>query len=113
MCTQQELKFVTNKLIDAALALVPNKIYKIILYGSYARGDNSPESDIDVMIVLDCPKEDVLRYRKQFHKASSRIGLDNDVMLSVLLRDKDNFINGQRLLPFYQNIVREGVELYG
>lgn len=111
MCTQQELKNVTQRLVDDALALVPNNIYKIILYGSYARGDNDPESDIDVMVVLDCPREDILRYRKEFSKASSRIGLDNDIMLSVLLRDKDNFIKNQNLLPFYKNIVREGVEL--
>ena len=29
---------------------------QIILYGSYARGDYGPDSDIDIMILLDISK---------------------------------------------------------
>ncbi len=34
-----------------ALALFPNEISQIILYGSYARGEATSESDVDVMVV--------------------------------------------------------------
>lgn len=34
-------------------------------------------------------------------------------MLSVMLRDKEYFYENQAILPFYQNIMKEGIELYG
>ena len=113
MCTAQELQIVTKSVVAAVLELVSDKIYKIVLYGSYARGDFTRESDIDIMVILDCTKDEVLTYRKRISRMASRIGLEHDIMLSVLLRDKDSYLAGQEVLPFYQNIAREGVELYG
>lgn len=113
MCTAQELQIVTKSVVAAVLELVSDKIYKIVLYGSYARGDFTRESDIDIMVILDCTKDEVLTYRKRISRMASRIGLEHDIMLSVLLRDKDSYLTGQEVLPFYQNIAREGVELYG
>ena len=34
-----------------------NHLKKIILYGSYARGDNRKDSDIDIMILVDLQDE--------------------------------------------------------
>ena len=54
MCTKSELQVVLKKVKSAAQQLYGDKLNKIILYGSYARGDNTDESDIDIMIVLNC-----------------------------------------------------------
>lgn len=35
------------------MRLLENKIYKIVLYGSYARGDFDTESDVNIIILLD------------------------------------------------------------
>jgi predicted nucleotidyltransferase len=40
-----------NEFQRRALALFPAEISQIILYGSYARGDAGPDSDVDVMVV--------------------------------------------------------------
>jgi hypothetical protein len=40
-----------NEFQRRALALFPAEISQIILYGSYARGDARPDSDVDVMVV--------------------------------------------------------------
>ena len=50
---------VTQNLLEQYVEEI-KKIYgthlqKIILYGSYARGDYTQESDIDIMILVDLP----------------------------------------------------------
>ena len=112
MCANIELKKVTSEVVEAALKVMAGDLYKVILYGSYARGDNTAESDIDIMILLDCPKEKMKEYRDLFLDESSRIGLEYDVLVAVLLRDKEDFADKISYYPFYQNVEREGVELY-
>lgn len=103
---------ITAETVEAILKLLKDDVYKIILYGSYARGDFTKESDIDIMILLNCRKEEVQKYRKQVSRLSSRIGLKKDVEVSLMLRDKETFEQGQKILPFYQNVAGEGVILY-
>lgn len=103
---------ITAETVEAILKLLKDDVYKIILYGSYARGDFTKESDIDIMILLNCSKEEVQKYRKQVSLLSSRIGLKKDAEVSLILRDKETFEQGQKILPFYQNVAGEGVILY-
>ena len=84
-----------------------------VLYGSYARGDNTPESDIDIMIIIDDAEENIMKYRNLFSKTAALLGMKYDVLLSVLFRDKRNFYKRAQYMPFYKNIVNEGVEWYG
>ena len=108
-----ELDRITQEIVRAVLNLLPNKVYKIVLYGSYARGDFTSESDIDLMILLNCNREEVRSYRTQVSRLSSRIGLKYDMEVSLLLRDRETFEKEQDILPFYRNVSGEGVALYG
>ncbi len=112
MCTKNELQVITKRIIEEAFNLLADKIYKIILYGSYARGDFTPESDVDVIILLNCSKDEVRLYRKQISRLSSRISIQNDVEISILLRDRASYEEGMKVLPFYRNINQEGIILY-
>ncbi len=113
MCSKSELQAVTQSVIQATEDLLADKIYKIILYGSYARGDFDLESDVDILIILNCAHEEVRAYRAEISKIASRISLANDVEVSLLLIDKDSFEERIKILPFYQNVEREGVAIYG
>lgn len=113
MCTKSELQIVLKKVKTAAQQLYGDKLNQIILYGSYARGDNTDESDIDIMIILNCDAEEIKNLRSITAEMASDISLDQEVFLSILLRDKKNFENNLTILPFYQNIAREGIAVYG
>lgn len=113
MCSERELQKVTQSVVQASVELMSDKIRKIILYGSYARGDFDLESDIDIMIILNCSQEEVREYRKEVSKIASRISLANDIEVSLLLIDTQSYEERLNILPFYQNVQREGVALYG
>lgn len=113
MCTKSELKIVLDKVRCASQQLYGNKLDKIVLYGSYARGENTEESDIDIMIILNCEKDEVRQLRSPTSEMASDISLEEEVFLSILLRDKKHFEENRNFLPFYRNVVAEGVEIYG
>lgn len=110
---EKEIGNIMSEIVDETIRLLKDDIYKIVLYGSYARGDFSIESDIDIMIVLNCGKEKISGYRKQISRIASRIGLKNDIEISLLLRDRNTFEQNGEVLPLYRNIRREGITLYG
>lgn len=109
--SENEINAIIMEIVDEVKELLKEDIDKIVLYGSCARGDYDRESDIDIMIIMNCGKEKILRYRKQISKIASRIGLKNDIEVSILLRDKDTFKKNEAVLPFYKNIQKEGVAL--
>jgi hypothetical protein len=55
----------------------------------------------------------VSQYRKQISRVASRVGLKNDIEVSLLLRDRKTVEKGIQLLPFYKNIMAEGIDIYG
>lgn len=113
MCTQFELQVVLKEVENASKQIYGSMLDRIILYGSYARGDNTQESDIDIMIVLDCDASEIKKLRGITSEMASDISLEQEVFLSILLRDKKHFEESMEFLPFYQNIIREGVAVYG
>ena len=112
MCNQSQAIAILGEGYTLCNPIFGNAISDAYLYGSYAREDYHAESDIDIMILLDCPKEKMKEYRDLFLDESSRIGLEYDVLVAVLLRDKEDFADKISYYPFYQNVEREGVELY-
>lgn len=113
MCTKSELQTILDKVKNASVQLYGDRLNRIILYGSYARGDHTDESDIDLMIVLNCEPEEIKKLRKTTIEMTSNISLEQEVLLSVLLRDKKHFEDNLDFFPLYKNIIKEGVMIYG
>ena len=49
---------------------------------------------------------------KKKKKSSSGVGLEHDILLSMFLLDKKAFHARKPILPFYQNIEKDGVVVY-
>lgn len=110
---EEKIKNITFEVYQELIKLFGGKIERIILYGSYARGDFNLESDVDIMILLNCDQKEITERRKEISRIASRIGLKNDIMVSLIARNSDDYENNMKYQPFYQNIEKEGVSIYG
>ncbi len=93
--------------------ILGERVRKIILYGSYARGDYNNSSDIDIMILTDLNDDEIDEYRKKVSYLAYDIEEENDfdIMLSPLVKNIDKFNYWIDVLPFYMNVKKEGVVL--
>jgi predicted nucleotidyltransferase len=51
----ESLKNLLSELQKELLTLYGERLVKLVLYGSYARGEANPNSDVDIMVVLKPP----------------------------------------------------------
>lgn len=104
---------IINEFITKINETLGNRVKKIILYGSYARGDFNKSSDIDIMILTDLTDEEIESYRRIICSLAYDIEFDNnfDITLSPLIKNIDKFNYWLDALPFYMNVQKEGVVL--
>lgn len=93
--------------------LFGDKLQRIILYGSYARGEENKESDLDVMIFVKIPSDDLRQYREQVVDIEVDLSLKYDLVVSIILQAVDEYNKWLPVLPFFRNVQEEGVEVFG
>ena len=87
------------------------KLDKVILFGSYARGDHDSESDVDIMVLAKISSQDVRLLETELVRHANRLGLEHDVLISVFVKDCETFYKFLPAEPFFQNILKDGVLL--
>lgn len=104
---------VIDEFVKKVNELLGKRVKKIILYGSYARGDYNKSSDIDIMILTDLTDKEIIKYRDKVSDIAYDIEWDNnfDIYLSPLVKNIDRFNYWLEALPFYMNVQKEGVVL--
>ena len=82
----------------------------IILYGSQARGDALPDSDIDILIMLDGEQRDLAK-EAYISDMLYDIELKNSVIISPMILLKKQWDERPFKTPFYINVMNEGIRL--
>lgn len=105
---QKQLRRILQLLQKELNAALGERVEKIILYGSQARGEARDDSDIDVLIVL----KDDFKYSVMLRKTSkivARLSLENDVVISRAFATRQQY--EQSKMPFLMNIRRDGIAI--
>ena len=87
----------------------PERILQTILFGSKARGDSQPWSDIDILIIVN---EEDWPLRQEINTLAARVSLEYDVLLGPRVIGQERWERMKRhRFGLYQNIVAEGIPL--
>ena len=109
----RELAFQPLELLEkVALScgkLFPEGIHDVYLYGSYARGDFTDESDVDFLVTVDA--EQLGNYRWPLAEIVSDLSLEYDKTISVTVKPLERFRKYATVLPF-ANVLREGIRYH-
>jgi predicted nucleotidyltransferase len=111
MCDEQQLEMILGKVSRCSKTEFGNRLVDVILYGSYARGEQESDSDIDVMVLVDERAESLAESRRAFSKLNSDIDLEYGITVSPILEDYQVFEYWKDALPFYRNVDVEGIRL--
>ena len=99
-----------NELVSGILEALQNDVFRIVLYGSTARGESTPESDVDIAVFVPA------RISREAEDRLSDIVVDLNLkynkVFSVIDIDDSVYRKWKKVSPFYQNVDREGIILW-
>ena len=101
-------------------SLIINKIKETIhnkdpkadafLFGSRARGDNRPDSDWDIVILVDSNKI-TNEIEDRFRDGLYDIELETGQIISTFIYPKGFWESSLKFSPLYKNVTNEGIRL--
>ena len=111
MCTRNELNLILQAMAQAYQAVYGANIVKIILYGSYARGDHQKDSDIDIVAIVQGERQSLQQKLKRVWDISSDLELEYGIIIFPTVIPFAEYEKYKKDLPYYRNIHNEGVEV--
>lgn len=107
--TDDDVHTALERLKEHLDPLLGETLVKLVLYGSRARGDFEPDSDVDVAIVVRDPDSGT---RDRIFHAVAEVELETDVPLSTVVFSESDYrrlLSGERRIAL--DIEHEGVPL--
>lgn len=110
MPNENELAIIINKMNSVVTSLFRGTP-EVILYGSYARGDATEGSDVDLMLLVDSTREEIAAKSWQVGDAAAELLMEHGVVVSPIVENRSFYQANRAVLPFFRNIEQEGVRM--
>lgn len=109
MCDQSQAIQILGEVCRACDPIFGSMLKDAYLYGSYARGDYHEESDIDILLAVNLDAARISRCRNSVAAITSDLSLKHDITISVTVKPLEQFQKYANVLPFYKNVMKEGI----
>lgn len=107
-----EMTYLLQQYLTKVVKIYGSNLKEIILYGSYARGDNREDSDIDNMILVDLDDIEIKEKGNELSDVTFDFNYAHDLLIMPIVTNQEHFNQWLRAYPFYNTVRREGVVLY-
>lgn len=104
--SSQKLNTVLAEMRSQLNKLYGSRLVRLVLYGSQARGDALPGSDVDVLVVLAGPVEPATEIER-VSPITADLSLEHDVVISCVYISEQRYL--QENSPLLLNVRREGI----
>jgi predicted nucleotidyltransferase len=102
-------KQAVERFVDTLLQQYPERVLETMLFGSKARGDSTPDSDIDILLIVD---DDDWQFSHLISTIAARVSLDYDVLIGPRVIGRERWESmKRRRFSLYRNIAAEGIPL--
>ena len=84
--------------------MLGEKLTKVIVYGSYARGDYR-----DIMILVKLSDEEIRAIKNDIYDLAFDVEMSTGIEISPVIKNEEQYEYWVDTLPFYRNVRDEGV----
>lgn len=110
----KKIKKIFEEYVQGLNNIIGEDLESVILYGSYARGEQDKDgeiSDIDIMILVKLNENKIKKIEEKIIDYTYDLDLKYDVLLSPIIESITNYNKMVRYIPFYKNVKKEGIFL--
>ena len=109
---QKALDDYLKQYVEILKNIFHDKLLKVVLFGSYARGEANDDSDIDVFIVIDMNEDTLYDYRDKLLKDTVDFNMDNDIDIQIITMEAPRYNRYKYAEMLLLNIRDEGITYY-
>ncbi len=109
---KDHVNLIMNEIVHSMKDIFGDDLRQVILFGSYARGEQEEYSDMDVMVLVNLSDEELSQYNNILAEVTTDISIKYGVLPSIIDKSYEHFHHWVPFLPFYRNVKIEGVEFY-
>ena len=103
------LSLLLEKYRESIVQILGNRLNRIILYGSYARGDFKQDSDMDIMILADILPEEISGYADRVYDITYDFEMQYGMEINPSIQSLQTYEKWKSVYPFFMNIEKDGV----
>ena len=108
----ENLKKILQEIAELLHNVYGERLRAVILYGSVARGTQTKDSDVDIMVLIEGTDEELRRYEEKLGDVSTDLALKYLRVFSIIDVKYQEYMEWRTISPFYKNVDREGVVGY-
>lgn len=108
----ERLKAILQETAGRLCQVYNKRLKAVIVYGSVARGMQTKESDVDIMVLVDGTDTELKKYAEELSDVSTEMALKYFMVFSIIDVKYQEYMDWRKVSPFYKNVDKEGVILY-
>lgn len=111
MCKRSELEDIIKIVVDIYRKIYGEDIVEIILYGSYARGEEQNDSDIDIVAIVNGERKLLQDALVEVWNQVDDVSIDYETIISPTVIPYQEYMKWKEDIPYYYNIDKEGIRV--